>query len=211
MLARDANDETRLTFSPIEDPAIMRRARVSRPQMYAVIKALVEKGALERATAGQKNARAKYRILPLAQCLGIPDAGRAQRPGFADTEPAPAPPEPAPAASAPAPTPKKDPAPDLLEGFDEFWAAYPRRIAKAPARAAWTKAIKRGAKPTDITAAAARAAAQWRSQNTETKFIPHPATWLNGERYDDEPEPAPAQPQLPGTSRYTDYADRGIF
>ncbi|MBP2583357.1 hypothetical protein J3A78_003835 [Streptomyces sp. PvR006] len=207
VLARDANDTTRLTFTPIEDPMIMRRARVSRPQLYAVLNALVEKGALERATAGQKNSRAKYRILPLdRQRLGIPDTDPPQRPGTPDTDPGPADPETTQTA------PKKPPASDLLEGFDEFWAAYPRRIAKAPARAAWSKAIKRGAMPADITAAATRAAAQWRRQNTETKFIPHPATWLNGERYDDEPEPTPAsQPQLPGTGRYADPAERGIF
>ncbi|WP_432041459.1 hypothetical protein [Streptomyces cadmiisoli] len=72
VLADDARDSTRITWSSVESEKILRRAQVSRPQIYEVIKALVKKGVLEKVTAGQKNGTAKYRILPL-QCPQIPD------------------------------------------------------------------------------------------------------------------------------------------
>ncbi|WP_267244392.1 hypothetical protein [Streptomyces sp. PR69] len=85
VLADDARDSTRITWSSVESEKILRRAQVSRPQIYEVIKALVKKGVLEKVTAGQKNGTAKYRILPL-QCPELPDTGpEPQRPDSADT------------------------------------------------------------------------------------------------------------------------------
>ncbi|MEU9921919.1 hypothetical protein AB0H51_11580 [Streptomyces griseoluteus] len=98
VLADDARDSTRITWSSVESEKTLRRAQVSRPQMYAVIKALVTKGVLEKVSAGQKNGTAKYRILPL-QCPELPDADadlegpdsadtdEPQRPGTPDTQP----------------------------------------------------------------------------------------------------------------------------
>lgn len=80
------------------------------------------------------------------------------------------------------------------DAFEEFWSTYPRKIAKGAARKAWTKAIKDGHDPTVITAGAARFADQRRGQ--DTKYTPHPATWLNAERWGDEPE----QPALRAVS-----------
>ncbi|MEU0317085.1 hypothetical protein [Nocardioides sp. NPDC006273] len=75
VLAEDANDDTRVTWNSVERPEVLRGAKLSRSQLYAVLKSLVAKGALERTTAGQKNERAKYRIPTFAvQCPGIPDA-----------------------------------------------------------------------------------------------------------------------------------------
>ncbi|MBK3563191.1 MULTISPECIES: hypothetical protein [unclassified Streptomyces] len=89
VLADDARDSTRITWSSVESEKILRRAQVTRPQLYEVIKALVKKGVLEKVTAGQKNGTAKYRILPL-QCPVIPDAeateDHAQGPDSADTD-----------------------------------------------------------------------------------------------------------------------------
>jgi hypothetical protein len=225
VLAEDARDETRVTWSSVESPRMLRRARVSRPQMYEVLRQLIAKGAIKKITAGQKNGIAKYELLPMApvQSQEIPDAeAPAQRPESPDTD-APQCPE-TPDVSvreSQTPTPQplvertNTPAPAAADAaFDAFWSAYPRKVAKGTARAAFAKALKRGADPAAITAAAARHAAQWRAAHTEARFIPHPATWLNGERYDDEPEPQPAtnQPTLPGApQRYTDPAERGVF
>ncbi|MCL6734421.1 hypothetical protein [Streptomyces neyagawaensis] len=86
VLADDARDTTRVTWSSVESEKILRRAQVSRPQIYEVIKALVKKGVLEKVAAGQKNGTAKYRILPL-QCPVIPDADpHPQGPDSADTD-----------------------------------------------------------------------------------------------------------------------------
>lgn len=86
VLADDARDSTRITWSSVESEKILRRAQVSRPQMYEVIKALVKKSVLEKVSAGQKNGTAKYRILPL-QCPELPDTDPdSQRPDSPDTD-----------------------------------------------------------------------------------------------------------------------------
>ena len=67
--------------------------------------------------------------------------------------------------------------------FEQFWTAYPRREAKGAARKAWDKAITR-ATPETITAGATR----YRDQpGRDPQFTAHPATWLNADRWTDEP------------------------
>ena len=66
--------------------------------------------------------------------------------------------------------------------FDEFWATYPRKTDKGNARKAWDKALKKASARTVILAAAAYAAT-----NPDPKYTAHPTTWLNGERWDDQP------------------------
>lgn len=67
--------------------------------------------------------------------------------------------------------------------FDEWWQAYPRKIGKGQAR----KAYKTAAKKTDHASllAAAVSFAQ-KTKGADPKFIAHPTTWLNGERWDDQ-------------------------
>lgn len=48
VLADDARDSTRITWSSVESEKILRRAQVSRAQIYAVIKALIAKDCLKR-------------------------------------------------------------------------------------------------------------------------------------------------------------------
>lgn len=81
------------------------------------------------------------------------------------------------------------------DGFAEFWMAYPRRIGKGQATKAWATAMKRGADPRNVVAAAAVFARSCAGK--DPKFIPHPTTWLNGERYDDEPEAGQVDPVEP--------------
>lgn len=69
------------------------------------------------------------------------------------------------------------------EGFDEFWAAYPRKTDKAKSKTAWAKATKK--KPATALIAAALHYAHAK-RDTEQRFILHPSTWLNGERWEDE-------------------------
>lgn len=71
--------------------------------------------------------------------------------------------------------------------FDQFWAAYPRKVAKGDARKAWEKAVRQ---TPDLLAACLstlawqRECRQW--TRDEGQFVPYPATWLNGERWSDE-------------------------
>lgn len=75
-------------------------------------------------------------------------------------------------------------------GFADFWAAYPRKIAKGEAEKAWSKLKPSPGLTTKIVSAvnAAAGCEQWARDGG--KFIPHPATWLNGKRWEDEGAPA---------------------
>lgn len=89
VLAEDANDDTRITWNSVERPEVLRGAKVSRSQLYAVIKTLTAKGTLTKLAAGQKNGTAKYKISAFTepQCPGIPDTDTSsQRPGSPDTD-----------------------------------------------------------------------------------------------------------------------------
>jgi len=66
------------------------------------------------------------------------------------------------------------------DGFEAFWTAYPRRVHKTEARAAWRRlsADDRAVAP----AAAANITAYVMATNKELEYIPHPATFLGRER-----------------------------
>lgn len=74
--------------------------------------------------------------------------------------------------------------------FDEFWSAYPRTVAKKPARNAFAKALKR-ASADQIIAGARQYATQVAGK--ELQYVAHPATWLNGDRWTDGNEIAEQQ------------------
>ncbi|MCO6160660.1 HNH endonuclease [Asaia lannensis] len=68
--------------------------------------------------------------------------------------------------------------------FDEFWTAYPRKEGKASARRAYDKARKKIGH-----AAIMQAIASWpfdENVRNGQDYRPHPASWLNGERWNDE-------------------------
>jgi predicted transcriptional regulator len=67
-----------------------------------------------------------------------------------------------------------------LEGFDEFWKLYPKKIAKADALKAWNKATK--TKTAEELLKLTKAYAQ--GKLPEDKYIPYPASWLNKGLYE---------------------------
>jgi hypothetical protein len=71
------------------------------------------------------------------------------------------------------------------EMFNEFWNAYPKRVGKGQARKAFALACKI-ASASEIVSGAIRFADHAKEQGTAMRFIPHPTTWLNGERWEDE-------------------------
>jgi DNA-binding transcriptional regulator YhcF (GntR family) len=81
--------------------------------------------------------------------------------------------------------------------FDAFWDVYPRRAGKQAARKAWDKAVK----VTPAVIVLAGAAAFRDDPNREDEFTPHPATWLNQGRWDDDPLPARAGRKTTGEAR----------
>lgn len=78
---------------------------------------------------------------------------------------------------------KAEPADD---GFNRFWAVYPKKAGKPAAKKAWAKAIKRE-KP-DVIIAAAKRYAAWLSSAQPGEFRPHvkyAQGWLNDGRWDE--------------------------
>ena len=67
--------------------------------------------------------------------------------------------------------------------FDKFWSAYPKRRSKASA----LKAFRKVTVPLEILLSALeqhKKTEDWTKENG--KYIPLPATWLNGKRWEDE-------------------------
>ena len=74
--------------------------------------------------------------------------------------------------------------------FDDLWKIYPKKIGKGTARKALAAAMKKT--PIDqIQHALSLFVRSWGNQ--DKKFMPHLATWLNGERWDDELQEASLQ------------------
>lgn len=86
-------------------------------------------------------------------------------------------------------------APSNLERFEEFWQLCPRKVGKGDAQKAWRKALKKTSEDR-ILMAARGLKRQYAS--TEARHIPHPATWLNGERWEDEPDCHRSMPNAVG-------------
>lgn len=84
------------------------------------------------------------------------------------------------------PNTSSEPAGDASDLFDEFWKHYPKKAGKAPARKAWSKAVRK-AQPRDIIEATKKYA-QWLKQTGPGVFRPMPKNaqgWLNDERWND--------------------------
>jgi len=72
---------------------------------------------------------------------------------------------------------------ELQRLFDEFWDVYPRKRGKGAAAAAYEKALEKIAPEVLLERVRAFAADPWRPDD----FTPLATTWLNQERWDDEP------------------------
>lgn len=82
---------------------------------------------------------------------------------------------------------KKKPRPKLDSRFDDFWKAYPRKVGKPKAKAAW-KRHKCDSRADQVIAAveAWKCSQQWRKDGGQ--YVPHPATWLNRSGWGDQVE-----------------------
>lgn len=91
------------------------------------------------------------------------------------------------------PTPRKrGSVHEFPPGFDSFWSAYPRKTAKPQAAKAFARLKPDEALLRTLLAAIERQRhwPQWTKDGGE--FIPHPATWLNGQRWLDRQPGGPA-------------------
>jgi uncharacterized protein YdaU (DUF1376 family) len=71
---------------------------------------------------------------------------------------------------------------EYIDRFDIFWKQYPRKVAKPNALKAWLKI-----KPDDVVLKKMLDAInQQQLPSKEIQFVPHPASWLNANRWEDE-------------------------
>ncbi|MEM1040877.1 MAG: DUF1376 domain-containing protein [Pseudomonadota bacterium] len=154
----------------------------------------VESQSQSRSSAGAKGARAKalktnkpdkanaqaglkhtrYQI-PDSSSLCSEPHGRAREPGLFGEAP-----------------PKKiEPSPQQLTAwFNRFWDDWPNKVGRKAAVDAFGKAIKRGASAENIIAGVGR---YKRDKPPDRQWL-NPATFLNQERWNDEPSSQPTQP-----------------
>lgn len=79
----------------------------------------------------------------------------------------------------------------VLVLFERFWEAYPKKTAKLEAEKAFIKLnVNDGLLDTMLTALE-KQSSQWQ----QMQYIPYPATWLNGRRWEDELESSGGQPK----------------
>lgn len=76
---------------------------------------------------------------------------------------------------------------EIVSDFDLVWQAYPRKVGKGAARKVWAKL-----RPSSETVQQMLDALVWQVTQPQWikdggQFIPHLATWLNQERWEDEP------------------------
>jgi hypothetical protein len=78
--------------------------------------------------------------------------------------------------------------------FEKFWSSYPKKVGRGAAERAWKKAVQLA------TAEEITRIAKVYPWGDDKQFIPHPATWLNQQRWqdqlgDDTPKPKTKEEQ----------------
>jgi len=83
----------------------------------------------------------------------------------------------------------------LEQQFEHFWQLYPRKAGKKAAKKAWMDINPDSHLVSTIMSAINTANQYWTNQGISQKHIPHPSTWLNEERWEDE-YPTEQLPQI---------------
>lgn len=84
--------------------------------------------------------------------------------------------------------------------FEQFYQAYPRKVGKKNALKSWTRIKVTPELFTKIMTALeiVKKTNQWQ----DIQYVPHPATWLNQERWEDEVETPRSKPLPASDSKY---------
>lgn len=112
-------------------------------------------------------------------------------------------------------SPTPSPAPGAVAGtspdlFARFWAMYPNKKGKASAEKAWAKLKVSESLFNLIAEGLARQVVSDAWTKDGGQFIPHPSTWLNGKRWEDEVRLVSNVHQFP-QSRHSGFADRNYY
>lgn len=200
-LADVAADSGEVTAYKRSHSILASKANCAEGTVRRSIAKLVELGEVVVLDAGGGRKSASYAIVLDPE--GVPDEGapddggggavRAPTPRETRAHPAPDVPPVSPSPSDPASSSPIGEQESLVleqqamvatEGFPQFWETYPRRVAKAAAETAWAKAVKLATVGTIMNGAR-----QYANEvaGREPDKIAHPATWLNGRRWEDPP------------------------
>jgi len=85
--------------------------------------------------------------------------------------------------------------------FQTFWQLYPRKVAKKQAEKSWKRLSQ--AEQTEVLEALPNHIEYWRLKETDKEYIPHPATWLNQGRWEDELDLTPKEMKKPSLPWYS--------
>jgi len=92
----------------------------------------------------------------------------------------------------------------LSDEFEnQFWPAYPRKVGKNAALTTYRRVRRHGVTVEELMTGLHRFVQE--KANTETRFIAHASTWLNGGRWMDDPESTATTPRGPSAYRDDDY------
>lgn len=86
--------------------------------------------------------------------------------------------------------------------FGRFWDEYPRKTAKKMAERAWMKIKMTNELYAKIMAALEEQKRSQQWTKDDGRFIPHPATWINQERWEDQMN---IRPTAAATNRFSKY------
>jgi len=176
--AKKANEDARL-----------RRHREERAQLFKALSDAREH-APWNASINELRERVKRCSQPLPATAPATPATATQTPDTKHQTPVvkenPLPPSGVGATDPPADPSAKPKVHEFPPGFDRFWQAYPRKTAKPQAAKAFARLRPDEPLLSRMLAALAlqRQSSQW--QRDDGQFIPHPSTWLNGRRWEDE-------------------------
>lgn len=70
--------------------------------------------------------------------------------------------------------------------FDTFWENYPRKIGKRKANEKYIHLATSKQKEQEILEGLEQYLGKWKLEKTNLEYIPHPTTWLNQARWEDE-------------------------
>ena len=88
-------------------------------------------------------------------------------------------------------------------GFDDFWAVYPRKVAKNNAIKAWNAGKFNKIAEIIIADVRKRVDTEWKGQDLQ--YIPHPTTYLHQRRWEDETPPQTRDSKAPAPRNYTEH------
>jgi DNA-binding transcriptional ArsR family regulator len=90
--------------------------------------------------------------------------------------------------------PVKEPKPtgksQAMDGFEQFWKLYPKKKSRKEAEKAWAKLNPSEALRTIMLTSLAKQCVSLDWTKESGRYIPNGATWINGERWEDQLQPS---------------------